>query len=161
MATADRAETLHLRHRTVLVAVDESDASHRVVTFVNAFFHGLGVEVIGINVGHEPASWIPTGLAAGGYFYWPYVGESPAPARRDHEDLREAAETIEASGLIDDGVVVELGDPAEHIRSAAIEHRADLIVIGDSHKSGWRRFLEGSVTSDLQSQAPCPVLVVP
>lgn len=148
--------------RVVLVAVEHTDDSGRVVTFVNEFFGGLDVEVIGINVGHEPAAWIPTGLAAGAYFYWPYLGELPVPSRSAYEEsLREAAETVESSGLDDDEVVAELGDPVVHICHAVSERQADLIVVGDNHKSGWRRLLEGSVTSDLQRHAPCPVLVVP
>lgn len=149
-------------HRVVLVAVDDSAGSERVVAFVNEFFGGLDVEVIGINVGHEPAAWIPMGLGAGADFYWPYVGEPPVPTRTDYEQsLREAADRVESSGLDDDELVAELGDPVAHICQAASEHQADLLVVGDNHKSGWRRLLEGSVTSDLQRHARCPVLVVP
>jgi len=146
----------------VLVAVDDSDASERVVTFVNEFFAGLDVDVVGINVGHGPAVWIPTGLGVGASFYWPYMGELPVPDEDDFAASRqEAVRTVEASGLIDDEVVAELGDPVTHICDIAVERGVELIVVGDNHKTGWRRLLEGSVTSDVQRRAPCPVLVVP
>ncbi|MBI5088500.1 MAG: universal stress protein [Actinobacteria bacterium] len=146
----------------MLVAVDDSHASRRVVSFVNAFFAGLDVEVIGICVGAEPAAWIPGGLTAGASFYWPYMGELPVPTSEDRADAIRAAERlVEASGLRDDEVIAELGDPVLQLCNAAVEHTADLIVVGDNHKRGWRRLLEGSVTTDLQHQAPCPVLIVP
>lgn len=148
--------------RTVLVAVDDSEASERVVRFVNAFFAGLDVEVIGINVGREPVTWWPLGFAAGAYFAWPPPGDMPMPTPEDRENsLREAVRTVESSGLVDDDVIVELGDPVSHICDAAAEHHADVIVVGDNHKSAWRRLLEGSVSTDVQRDAPCPVLIVP
>lgn len=148
--------------RTVLVAVDDSEASERVVRFVNGFFTGLDVEVIGINVGREPAIWMPTGLAAGAFFAWPYLGDLPMPSPAERDDsLREAARAVEDSGLVDDDVIAELGDPVAHICEAATDQRADVIVVGDNHKSAWRRLLEGSVSTGVQRDAPCPVLVVP
>ena len=91
MDTARDRETEHREtgghRRQMLVAVDESDASERVVSFVDEFFAGLDVEVVGIRC-------------------------------------------------------------------------VDLIVVGDNHKTEWR-LLEGSVASDVQRRAPCPVLAVP
>jgi nucleotide-binding universal stress UspA family protein len=151
------------RHRrTVLVALDDSGAPERVVAFVNGFFTGLDVTVIGINVGTEPAAWIPTGLGAGAYFYWPNVGTTPVPTRDDYEaSRRQAQQVVEGSGLIDDAVIAELGDPGEVVCKAAADHTADLLVVGDNHKNAWHRLLEGSVSATLQRDAPCPVLVVP
>lgn len=148
--------------RTVLVAVDHSEASERVVRFVNRFFAGLGVEIVGINVGELAAAWIPMGLAAGATSYWPAIGALPQvdEGARD-ERLREAAATVASSGLNDDDVVVDLGDPVTLICQAAIDHHADLVVVGDSHKSAWRRLLEGSVHTEIERRAACPVLVVP
>ena len=147
--------------RTVLVAVDDSDGSERVVRFVNRFFRGLDVKVIGINVGREPAVWTASDIGTETFLVWP-PHDQPMPTRRDYDaSLRKAARTVEVSGLRDDEVLSDLGDPVEHICGAAIKHRADLIVVGDNHKSAWRRLAEGSVTAGLQRRAPCPVLVVP
>jgi nucleotide-binding universal stress UspA family protein len=146
----------------VLVAVDDSNASERVVTFVNEFFASLDVQIVGMNVGTTAAAWMPTGLESGGAFVWPYVPNPPAPTEEDLElAVHDAAETVESSGLIDDEVVAEIGDPVTAITKVAIERGADLIVVGDRHKSGWRRLLEGSVTDEIRREAPCPVLVVP
>lgn len=149
-------------HRQVLVAVDESEASERVVTFVNEFFAGLDVGIIGVNVGNELALWMPDGPGGGASFAWPYMGNIGVPTEDDYVEHREvAAHRVEASGLVDDEVVAELGDPVVHICAVAAERDVDLVVVGDNHKSGWRRLLEGSVTSEVQRRAPCPVLIVP
>lgn len=149
------------RRRSALVAVDETEASARVVEFVNDFFAGLDVDIVGINVGREHAAWIPTGVDSGASFYWPYV-DPRIPSRDELEDsLRHAARTVEASGLLDDEVVAEIGDPVAQVRDVARRRHVDLIIVGDSHKSIWRRLLEGSVSDDLKRTAPCPVLVVP
>lgn len=149
-------------HRQVLVAVDESEASERVVTFVNGFFADLEVEIIGLNVGNELVLWMPDGPEVGVSFSWPYMGNLGLPTEDDYVEHREvAAHRVESSGLIDDEVIAELGDPVVHICAVAAERHVDLIVVGDNHKSGWRRLLEGSVTGEVQRRAPCPVLIVP
>lgn len=153
--------------RRILVAVDDSAASQRAAGFVNDFFGGLEVEVVGIHVGHVPVSWIPPGVAMGSVFAWPYpVLAEPVVEGEDVEEVRAAVEregerTVHASGLRDDETVVEFGDPADAIRSAAIERGASLIVVGSHHKGALSRLVSGSVAAELQRDAPCPVVVVP
>jgi nucleotide-binding universal stress UspA family protein len=148
--------------RTVLVAVDDRPPSERVVSFVNFFFAGLEVQVIGLNVGSRRVAWMPQSAGLGGPFYWPLVNSPPDPSGEDLDRaIDEAARTVEASGLEEDEVVAELGDPVTQICDTAIERAADLIVVGDSHKGVWQRLLEGSTVDEVRRQAPCPVLVVP
>ena len=150
------------------MAVYRKDAEGRF-TFVNGFFGGLDVEVIGMHVGHVPVAWIPPGVAMGSVFAWPYpVVNDPAIATggEAEEERRaaaaaEAERTVRESGLRDDETVVEFGDPADAIRAAAMERRVDLIVVGSHHKGGLQRLLTGSVVAELQRDCPCPVLVVP
>jgi nucleotide-binding universal stress UspA family protein len=52
------------------------------------------------------------------------------------------------------------GVPAEQIARAAKSRRADLIVIGTHGRTGFSRFLLGSVASRVLALAPCPVLTV-
>lgn len=151
------------------MAVDDTAASQRAAAFVNDFFGGLEVEVLGMHVGHVPVSWIPPGVAMGSVFAWPYpVVADPLLAPGDDDDdsrraaaAREAEETVHASGLRDDETIVEFGDPAEAIRSAAVDRGVDLIVVGSHHKGGLQRLLTGSVVADLQRECPCPLVVVP
>jgi nucleotide-binding universal stress UspA family protein len=153
----------HPNVRTILVGVDDSEASRRVVSFVNSFFGGLDVKVIGMNVGALPITFLPGGAGEGAAFAWPAATVvADATGAVDVEpQLAAAAETVESSGLVEDEVVTAVGDPAARLCKAAVEHGADLIVVGDSHKGAFRRLLEGSVERQVQRDAPCPVLVVP
>lgn len=100
--------------RRILVAVDDSDASDRVVEFVNGFFGGMDVEVTGMNVGRLPHHDIPAGVGWGGMYAWawpvsPYDGrpesgldEAPESVATDEALARRVAEeTVRSSGLND------------------------------------------------------------
>jgi nucleotide-binding universal stress UspA family protein len=64
------------------------------------------------------------------------------------------------AGLHADGEVRE-GKPAGEIVRAAQDLRADLIVMGTHGRSGFQRWVLGSVVEKVLRQAPCPVLTVP
>src|SRR4029079_5134329 len=53
------------------------------------------------------------------------------------------------------------GDPATETVGMARELRADLIVMGTSGRSGFSRWVLGSVAETVLRRAPCPVLTVP
>ena len=77
---------------------------------------------------------------------------------RCKKDLKEFED------LNDDGVkissVIKEGSPAKTILEVAEEEDIDLIVIGSSGKSGFDRFILGSVSDKVVNAAKCPVLVV-
>jgi len=56
--------------------------------------------------------------------------------------------------------VLQDGDPADAILSAALTNSADLIVVGRRGIRGIERFLLGSVSSRVVDHATCDVLVV-
>jgi universal stress protein E len=79
------------------------------------------------------------------------------------EEIRQAArkrlsETLAALG-VDGDVEVTEGPPGEAIVKLAAERRAELVVIGSSHRSGIDRLLLGSVALRVVREAPCSVLV--
>lgn len=55
---------------------------------------------------------------------------------------------------------IRSGDPARELVDAAVESRADLIVIGSHGRTGLARVLLGSVARNVVLIAPCSVLVV-
>ena len=55
---------------------------------------------------------------------------------------------------------MRFGRVAEEICRYAREHGTDLVVIGSHGRSGWQRWLLGSVTERVMRLSPCPVLVV-
>ncbi len=77
---------------------------------------------------------------------------------RCKEDLKEF-EDMNKDGVKISSLIKE-GSPANAILEVAIEEDIDLIVIGSSGKSGFDRFILGSVSDKVVNAAKCPVLVV-
>ena len=77
---------------------------------------------------------------------------------RCKKDLEEFEE------LNDEGIkissIIKEGAPAKLILEVADEEDVDLIVMGSSGKSGFDRFILGSVSDKVVNAAKCPVLVV-
>jgi len=86
--------------------------------------------------------------------------ESVQEARRQAAALVSAtADRLSDAGLIT-SVDVRDGDPAACIVKAAIEHAADLIVLGTRGHTGLSRILLGSVARNVLTHAACSVLIV-
>ena len=56
--------------------------------------------------------------------------------------------------------IIKEGSPAKAILEVANEENVDLIVMGSSGKSGFDRFIMGSVADKVVNSAKCAVLVV-
>jgi nucleotide-binding universal stress UspA family protein len=104
----------------------------------------------------------------------------PVPAKRLHEERRDAPEdlqwainpredvdrTLDAAAAVarEAGLTVNVyprqGDPADAILDVAEERGADLIVVGNKGMTGARRFLLGSVPNKISHHAPCSVLII-
>lgn len=81
-------------------------------------------------------------------------------------DLNLDAEALRADGVSVDTVVrpvrpVQATDVARAITVAADEQRAGLIVMSTHGRSGFGRWLYGSVTDSVLHQSPIPVLLIP
>lgn len=68
-------------------------------------------------------------------------------------DVDAELQLIDMSGKPD-------GDVATALLAAAAESGAELIILGTHGRSGFRRFLLGSVAESLSRLAPCPTLLV-
>ena len=77
---------------------------------------------------------------------------------RSEENLKEFDEINEDNLKITH--VVREGSPAKVILEVAKEEDVDLIVMGSSGKSGFDRFIMGSVADKVVNSAKCAVLVV-
>jgi nucleotide-binding universal stress UspA family protein len=74
--------------------------------------------------------------------------------------LEEVAENLRTEGFIVD-TVVQYGNPATIIVDTALTHKVDAIAMSPHGRSGFSRWLFGSVTSKVLSTAPCSVFVIP
>ena len=73
-----------------------------------------------------------------------------------HEGLRAQAVAKGVSPRFE----FRVGHPAEHIVSMAEAEGANLVVLGHRGKSLFQRWLTGTVSKQVMSYAPCPVLIV-
>lgn len=77
---------------------------------------------------------------------------------RSEENLKEFDKLNESDVKINH--VIREGSPAKVILEVANEENVDLIVMGSSGKSGFDRFIMGSVADKVVNSAKCAVLVV-
>ena len=52
------------------------------------------------------------------------------------------------------------GSPADALCEFADQHQVDMIVVGSSGHSGFKKFFVGSVSEKVTKNAHCPVLIV-
>ncbi|HEY9836477.1 MAG TPA: universal stress protein [Vampirovibrionales bacterium] len=135
---------------TILVALDGSDLSEQVI----ATLHNLKLEtmtqVILANVMSQPTSDLDV-LADR-----PQVETEDIPYRAIEKKLQSYQEQIPCKTELE----IVTGDPAEEIVRLANIYQADLILIGSRGLTGMKRILQGSVSSQVVTDASCSVLVV-
>jgi nucleotide-binding universal stress UspA family protein len=74
------------------------------------------------------------------------------------EMVRGAADALASTGLETESETV-LGDPREGILAHATDWEADLIVLGSHGRTGFKRWVLGSVAEAVVRHAPCSVEV--
>lgn len=162
----------------MLLAVDGSELDGVIALAARKLF-GTGAEYLAVNVS-DPA--VPSGrdadylavsvsdpatelapLVPYGMVY-PYVWDRPASSDEDAEaqldEAERVAERVGRSADIEVEPVVELGDPAGAIVTAAAEHEVDVIVVGSRERSWFSRLIDPSVSREVTASSPVPVLVV-
>ena len=99
----------------------------------------------------------------------PTVFGFPSPVAMGTDPATSEAVARELSGFVAEAAtvvktvtpVVREGSPAVEILHYAAENDVDLVVLGTHGRSGFERFMLGSVTEKVVRKAPCPVLTVP
>ncbi len=83
---------------------------------------------------------------------------------RESERNTEKVLAEEAHARVPPDVVLHLmvahGDPANEILTAAEKIDADMVIIATHGRTGWRRFIFGSVAEKVVRCAVCPVLTI-
>jgi nucleotide-binding universal stress UspA family protein len=139
--------------KTLLVPIDFSDVTARVVEMAAALAKAFGSRVVLVHVAEpEPQ----------------FVGYDPGPLSvrmAVAEDLHADQPRLEAlKKEFGEAEVLALhvqGSIPGQILELAREHGAMLIVMGSHGHGALYHFLAGSVTTAILKDAPCPVLVVP
>ena len=150
----------------ILIALDDSDASHDAVDFANEM---LGLDAEGaarheVLILHVARSVLQFAYVAdpltGGIVYpeaLPLVMEAQAA-----EDQSEEAAMHQVAAEFDGEpeVLIEHGDAGRTICAVAEDGKVDLIIVGTRDRGAWSKLWHPSVSDHVVRHAVCPVLVV-
>lgn len=149
-----------LKH--VVVPLDGSDLSEQALAYAQDMVAANGkitlVSVIEVPIDYEYSLVdVPlTVVTARNY----NEAEFNTAYRRVHDYLMVKSRALTTRGF-DVECVVESGEPATVIAEVAYSRKANAIVITTHGRTGFSKWLFGSVTQKVISLMPCPVMVVP
>ncbi|MBA3818984.1 MAG: universal stress protein, partial [Deltaproteobacteria bacterium] len=139
---------------TIIVGCDLSaPADHALDRAVAlAELHGARIVLVHAEANDAPVPEVDNAMLA-------QIGEVSAAVRVvEARHLADRLAAIEARGLRAD-LVSRVGPADEVLAAAALEHAAELVVIGSHGHTGLTRMLLGSVASSTIRHATCDVLV--
>lgn len=153
--TPSKRKRTFLPIRRILCPVDFSDFSRAAVERAVAIAKPFGAEITAVFV--LPFAFPTEGDAASCE-----APVAPDPGVQDAvaEDIEEFLRPARDAGL-EIRRCVRSGECTGHILDLAEERESDLIVMGTHGRSGFERWVLGSVTDTVLRKAPCPVLAVP
>jgi len=148
------------RFNRIVCPVDLSEYSQRALDHAMAIarWHGSHVWALHVHQLVTPAFAAAPALAAESF---QVVRLSDAERAQLEASLREWVKADAAAGVTVETAVEEEFNVPETILTYAAEVGADLITIATHGRSGFKRFVLGSVTEKLLRTSPCAVLVVP
>ena len=144
--------------KTLLVAIDFSPISQKVVDGAAELVSGMGAKIVLLNVWEPVAAYIPVGAAMD-------VITAPIPVEPPDLDLvRGQLEKI-ALPLRNRGLFVEsletVGLPVDEILRQASKSGASMIVLGSHGHGAVYQLFSGSVVTAVLHKSGIPVIVVP
>jgi nucleotide-binding universal stress UspA family protein len=153
---------------TVMLAIDETPTSIHAAHEARRLF-GPEATYLAVNVAERSAPWTEAQAGWGSVYGLPSAVPPPAmpldtPMQTADRAALDAAHTAERASIaagVEADAIGEYGDPVLALLHAADEHQPDVIVVGESDKSWWRRLLETTVWKEIARGAHRPVLVVP
>jgi nucleotide-binding universal stress UspA family protein len=141
-------------YERVLVALDGSESSERIVSWLRRVLGGSGATLHLVTVKAPPEA-----LRADDGRTVTYVDQAEDQVRAEGLDALQPV----ASRLAEDGFVVvpavRFGEPARTLLAAARELDVDLIALATRGVGGVRRLWTKSVTREVLREASVPVLV--
>lgn len=151
--------------KKILIGIDDSKFADHAVEYGFNLAHKLHASVALVHIIEPvvaPASPIDTNIGLG----FDNAAEMITPELFEVQDERSKAMIAAAikkygSDKISISHCTEYGDTAEGILKCAADQHADMIVIGTHSRTGFDRFLMGSVAEHVIRHSEIPVVVVP
>ncbi|HJQ42811.1 MAG TPA: universal stress protein [Jatrophihabitantaceae bacterium] len=143
-------------YTVVVVGTDGSETSYRAVDRAAELARDAGAKLV-IGCAYEPTPERDTARAQDilGSEAYQVVGSAPA-----EDTVSRARDRAVAVGAPDIETVVVQGRPSETLREIAVEHKADLLVVGNRGLNTLAGRIIGSVPLDVARHASIDVLVV-
>ncbi len=160
----------------ILVPLDGSEASRRILPHIRKFFPPERTDLILFRVGIEPSGWAtgperPVSVSFDGSVY-PPGGNAAAPLHpiyatqeedsrraRIEEELRDDIKDLKARGYTV-SVEVRFGKPADEIIAFATSSQIDLVAMTTHGRTGLNRLVAGSVAEEIVRRVGLPILVL-
>ena len=134
-------------YQTILVPLDGSDLAERALPIAETVARASGAKILLLRV-VPPAT--PESATRGEY---------AAEVEEAEKYLASVAARLTKSCGVETRLVE--GDPAASIEADVAAHRADLIAMSTHGRSGFGRWIYGSVADEVMRRAVVPVLLVP
>lgn len=146
------------RMKRLVVADDGSTEAAHAVKLVASWpiFHGLPTRAVSVAPVHAVTGHGPIRHPDAKQSY----AEGVDALRGIHGFMADAAAERLSKAGVPARSDTRFGDPAEEIIQAALEHEADVIVMGSRGRTGLERVLLGSVARNVLTHAPVSVLIV-
>ncbi|MEH2047462.1 universal stress protein [Nostoc sp.] len=135
---------------SVLVALDGSDISERVIQALDNLVFSKDAKVILCHVFLTPESEMEL----------PADRPQPESPTFSYFHIEKQLQLYQEKLSVRSELELVTGDPAEEIIRLANIYKTDLIVIGSRGLMGMKRIVQGSVSSQVVEEANCSVLVV-
>ena len=142
--------------KNILCPIDLSDASVRPLAYAAAFARWYEAR---LTVLHVVPTFDPMQVRSGSLGDPVHIVR-PIAREQVLDELRAALGAAQTETL-DVTLAAEAGSTVPTIVDRAVTMPADLLVMGTHGRSGFDRFLLGSVTEKVLRKAPCPILTVP
>ncbi|MDZ8086199.1 MAG: universal stress protein [Nostoc sp. DedQUE12b] len=135
---------------SVLVALDGSDISERVIQALDNLVFSKDAKVILCHVFLTPESEMEL----------PADRPQPESPTLSYFHIEKQLQLYQEKLSVKSELELVTGDPAEEIIRFANIYKTDLIIIGSRGLMGMKRIVQGSVSSQVVEEANCSVLVV-
>lgn len=145
-----------VKFKHILCPIDLSDASVGLLAYAAAFARLYKAR---LTVLHVVPTFDPVQVRSGSLGDPVHIVR-PIPREEVVDEMRRVVDAAGAAAR-DSTLAAEAGDVVTTIVDQALGMSADLLVMGTHGRSGFDRFLLGSVTEKVLRKAPCPVLTVP
>lgn len=145
--------------KNILVPLDGSALSERALAPALTIGEQDGGQVTLMRTPVVEVALVPTVEFLGNYSLRG-LDQAVEKARQDARDYLGNLERVHARPNLRLRTEIVEGDPAEAILSVAASKNIDLIVMSTHGYSGITRWIMGSVTERILTNAPCPVLVI-